>query len=183
MIHMGFKANLLAKIRGYKTVEQLERLGFRHGKNFKMMFGVVIDWGHCFLISVGDDVTIAPRCHILAHDASTKTALDHTRISPVVIGNEVFIGAESVILPGVTIGDRVVVGAGSVVTKDLEGNGVYVGSPARRICSYDEYIERNRNAMGECPVYDGTYGIDVITDEKRREMQEALADGKQGFIY
>ena len=82
-----------------------------------------------------------------------------------------------------TIGDRVVVGAGSVVTKDLEGNGVYVGSPARRICSYDEYIERNRNAMGECPVYDGTYVIDVITDEKRREMQEALADGKQGFIY
>lgn len=148
---MGFKENLLAKIRGYKTVEQLERLGFTHGINFKMMFGVVIDWGHCFLISVGDDVTIAPRCHILAHDASTKTALGYTRVSPVTIGNEVFIGAESVILPGVTIGDKVVVGAGSVVTNDLEGNGVYVGSPARRVCSYDEYIERNRKAMEECP--------------------------------
>ena len=40
---MGLKENILAKIRGYKTVEQLERLGFTHGKNFKMMFGVVID--------------------------------------------------------------------------------------------------------------------------------------------
>lgn len=179
---MGFKENLLAKIRGYKTVEQLERLGFTHGANFKMMFGVVIDWGHCFLISVGDNVTIAPRCHILAHDASTKTALGRTRVSPVVIGNEVFIGAESVILPGVTIGDRVVVGAGSVVTGDLEGNGVYVGSPARRICSYDEYIERNRKAMSGSPTYDSAYVIDVITDEKRCEMQRALADGKQGFI-
>lgn len=180
---MSLKERILTKIRGYKTVEQLEELGFKHGRNFKMMFGVVIDWGHCFLISVGDDVTIAPRCHILAHDASTKMALDYTRISPVVIGNEVFIGAESIILPGVTIGDRVVVGAGSVVTKDLEGNGVYVGSPARRICSYDEYIERNRKAMCECPVYDGSYVISVITDDKRREMQDALAGGKQGFIY
>lgn len=180
---MGFKEKILAKIRGYKTVEQLEQLGFRHGENFNMMFGVVIDWGHCFLISVGDNVTIAPRCHILAHDASTKAALGYTRISPVSIGNEVFIGAESVILPGVTIGDKVVVGAGSVVTKDLESNGVYVGSPARRICSYVDYIERNRKVMGECPVYDESYVIDVISKEKRYEMQNALSGGKQGFIY
>lgn len=180
---MSFKDDLLAKIRGTKTLEQLERLGFTHGKNLKMMFGVVIDWGHCFLITVGDDVTIAPRCHILAHDASTKTALGYTRIAPVNIGNEVFIGAESVILPGVTIGDRIVVGAGSVVTKDLESNGVYVGSPARRICSYDEYIERNRQAMVEAPVYDDSYIITRITDEKKSEMKSALAGGKQGFIY
>lgn len=179
---MSFKENVLAKIRGYKTVEQLERLGFTHGKNFKMMFGVVIDWGHCFLVSVGDDVTIAPRCHILAHDASTKTALGYTRIAPVKIGSQVFIGAESLILPGVTIGDKVVVGACSVVTKDLEGNGVYVGNPAKRICSYDEYIERNRKVLTECPVFDESYIIDVITDERRREMKDSLSGGKQGFI-
>lgn len=100
-----------------------------------------------------------------------------------VIGNEVFVGAESIILPGVTIGDRVVIGAGSVVTKNLESNSVYVGSPARRICSYDEYIYRNRKSMEECPVYDGSYVISVITDEKRLEMQGALAGGKQGFLF
>lgn len=51
---MGLKENILAKIRGYKTVEQLERLGFTHGKNFKMMFGVVIDWGICHTFSTRD---------------------------------------------------------------------------------------------------------------------------------
>ena len=180
---MSLVRNIIAKVRGTRTIQQLERHGFKHGKNLQVMFGVVIDWGHCFLISMGDDVTIAPRCHILAYDASTKIPLGYTKIAPVEIGSKVFIGAESVILPGVTIGDRVIIGAGSVVTKNLEANGVYAGNPARRICSYDEYVERNRKAMEECPVYDETYIIDAITDEKRRKMQNALAGGKQGFIY
>lgn len=117
--NMGLYRDLIAKIRGTKTIEQLERLGFKHGENLQVMFGVVIDWGHCFLITIGDNVTIAPRCHILAHDASTKNQLGYTRIAPVSIGNDVFIGADSIVLPGVTIGDRVIIGAGSVVTKDL----------------------------------------------------------------
>ena len=180
---MGLIRNFIARVRGTRTVEQLEKLGFKHGTNLQVMFGVVIDWGHCFLITIGDNVTIAPRCHILAHDASTKIPLGYTKIAPVVIGNDVFIGAESIILPGVTVGDKVVIGAGSVVTKDLAGNGVYVGNPARFICTYDEYVERNRKTMNECPVYDASYVIDVITDEKRHEMQEALVGGEQGFIY
>lgn len=180
---MSLFRNCIAKIRGTKTIEQLEKLGFKHGKNLRVMFGVVIDWGHCFLITVGDNVTIAPRCHILAHDASTKVPLGYTRISPVVIGNDVFIGADSIILPGVTIGDKVIIGAGSVVTKNLDSNGVYVGNPSRRLCSYDEYVERNRSAMEICPVYDESYVIDVITDEKRSEMEKSLTGGKQGFIY
>ena len=179
---MSLFRNLIAKVRGTKTVEQLENLGFKHGKNLQVMFGVVIDWGHCFLITMGDNVTIAPRCHILAHDASTKIPLGYTRIAPVVIGSNVFIGAESIILPGVAIGDRVIIGAGSVVTSDLPSNGVYAGNPARRLCSYDDYISRNQRAMAQCPVYDESYVIDVISEEKRCEMQDALAGGKQGFI-
>ena len=180
---MSLKDAIIAKIRGTIPLSKLEGLGFRHGRNFQMMPEVIIDPSHCFLISCGDDVTIAPRVHILAHDASTKRALDYTRISPVVIGNEVFIGAGSIILPGVTVGDRVVIGAGSVVTKSLPGNGVYAGSPARRICSYDEYVDRNRKALAESPVYDASYVIDVCTEAKKREMQDALRGGKQGFIY
>lgn len=181
--NMGLYRDLIAKIRGTKTIEQLERLGFKHGENLQVMFGVVIDWGHCFLITIGDNVTIAPRCHILAHDASTKNQLGYTRIAPVSIGNDVFIGADSIVLPGVTIGDRVIIGAGSVVTKDLQSNGVYAGNPARRLCSYEEYIERNRQAMEKCPVYDDSYVITRITEEKRIEMQNALAGGEQGFIF
>ncbi|MBQ9598477.1 MAG: sugar O-acetyltransferase, partial [Clostridia bacterium] len=53
--------------------------------------------------------------------------------SPVKIGSNVWIGAGSTILPGVTIGDNSVIGAGSVVTKDIPENVVAVGSPARVI--------------------------------------------------
>lgn len=60
------------------------------------------------------------------------------------IGSNVFVGAGSIILPGVTIGDRVVIGAGSVVTKDIPDNSVAVGNPAKVICSHDRYMQNKR---------------------------------------
>lgn len=61
---------------------------------------VIIDPGHCWLIELGDDVTLAPRVHSLAHDASTKRELGYTRIAKVKIGSNVFIGAGSIVLSG-----------------------------------------------------------------------------------
>lgn len=59
--------------------------------------------------------------------------------SPVHIGNNVWIGSGSVILPGVTIGDNAVIGAGSVVTKDIPSDMIAVGNPAKVIRSiYDK---------------------------------------------
>lgn len=52
---------------------------------------------------------------------------------PVVIGNDVFIGAKSIILKGVTIGENSVIGAGSVVTKSVPANQIWAGNPARFI--------------------------------------------------
>ena len=52
-----------------------------------MMGECIIDPGHCWLISVGDRVTLAPRVHILAHDASLKETLGYTKIGRVKIGN------------------------------------------------------------------------------------------------
>jgi len=54
-----------------------------------------------------------------------------------IINNDVWIGANSVVLPGITIGEHVVIGAGSVVTKDIPGYCVAVGNPARVIKQYD----------------------------------------------
>lgn len=53
--------------------------------------------------------------------------------APVKIGDGCWIGARALILPGVTVGARTVVGAGAVVTSDLEADGLYAGSPARRL--------------------------------------------------
>ncbi|MDQ7048321.1 MAG: DapH/DapD/GlmU-related protein [Enterobacterales bacterium] len=54
-------------------------------------------------------------------------------VSDIHIGNDVWIGAGVIILPGVSIADEVVIGAGSVVTKNLDTKGVYVGNPARKV--------------------------------------------------
>lgn len=60
---------------------------------------------------------------------------EHPTTKPVVIGNDVFIGAHSIILKGVSIGDRSIIGAGSVVTKNVGADEVWAGNPARRIRS------------------------------------------------
>lgn len=63
------------------------------------------------------------------------------------VGNNVFIGIDSVIMPGVSIGNNVVIGAKSVVTKNLEGNSVYAGNPARKICTIEDYISRKKDSF------------------------------------
>ena len=104
---------LVFRLRAGYTTEKLISMGMRVGKNFKRMTGTILDPGYCWLIQIGDNVTLAPRVHVLCHDASTKQFLGYTKIGCVTIGNDVFIGAESVILPGVSIGNRVVIGANS----------------------------------------------------------------------
>lgn len=97
-------------------------------------------------------VRIGPNCHITAgvifitHDGGTlilrseEPTLEWT--APISIGERVYIGVKTIILPGVTIGSRSIIGAGSVVTKDIPPNSVAVGVPARVIASTDEYKSR-----------------------------------------
>ena len=155
--------------------------GMKVGKNPNFQDGVIYDPSHAWLISIGDNVTIAPRVHILCHDASTKLELGYTRIGKVQIGSNVFIGANSTILPGVTIGDHCVIGANSVVTHDIPDNSVAAGSPCRVIKSYKEYIEENRKWMQKRPCFDESYTIGKITEDKKCEMLEKL-QSVTGFV-
>ena len=152
------------------------------GKNLKMMGGVVIDPAHCWLIEIGDGVTLAPHVHILAHDASTKAHLDYTKIACVKIGNRVFVGAGSIVLPGVTIGDDAIIGAGSVVANDIPSGSVAVGNPARVICSTEEYIAKQKSLTNDENVFDASYTLPTITEEKKAEMKRILQKEKHGFV-
>ena len=155
--------------------------GLRLGKDVHIMDGCILDPGHCWLIEIGDKVTLAPRVHILAHDASTKRELGYTLIGRVSIGNNVFVGAGSIILPNVTIGDNVVIGAGSIVSRSIPSNSVAVGNPARVIGTYEDYINKQRRLMADVPLFDDSFIVDRITDEKKREMKDKLAESI-GFI-
>lgn len=101
-------------------------------------------------VFIGDYVMFAPNVTIsvTGHPVYGEYRRNGTQFSlPVHIGNDVWIGSNVVILPGVTIGDKAVIGAGSVVTHDIPGNVVACGVPCkvlREITDYDrEYYRKD----------------------------------------
>ena len=97
-------------------------------------------------LEIGSRVSISSGVHIYTHDSTDyrmfnlpKDVIEGTHIkrAPVKIGSNVQIGANSVILPGVTIGDNVIIGALSLVNRDIPSNSVAAGTPCKVIKSYD----------------------------------------------
>ncbi len=102
------------------------------GENFYSNHNLIILDGN--KVEFGDNVFIAPNCafYTAGHPLDTERrneGLEYAR--PIKIGNNVWIGGNVVVLPGVTIGDNVVIGAGSIVNKDIPPNSVAVGNPCR----------------------------------------------------
>ena len=107
------------------------------------------------LIFIGNNVRIASGVNFITHDV-LHNVLNHLpeemrgetvfreKKGKIVIGDNVFIGANSLIMYNVTIGSNVVIGAGSVVTKDLPDNSVCAGVPCRKIGSFDALVEKRR---------------------------------------
>lgn len=179
---MNLIKEFLYRLRDDYTTEKLIAMGMKVGKNFKRLHGTILDPGHCWLIEIGDNVTIAPRVHILCHDASTKAFLNYTKIGRVTIGDNVFIGTESVVLPGVSIGSNVVIGANSTVTHSIPDNSVAFGSPARVVCTLTEYLQKEQIRMASAPCYDETYTLRKAVSMDKRMQQKQELDGKIGYI-
>lgn len=178
---------LLSKIYRFffpiDEVTKYRRMGVKIGDGTKIQNEVIIDYSHYWLIEIGNNVTLAPRVHILAHDASTKLELGYTRLGRTIIEDNVFIGASSIILPGVTIGCGSIIGAGSVVTKDLPAHVVVAGNPAKVICSTEEYYEKMRTKMYSDNTFDESYTIrKQISDTKKQEMLDSIQKHSCGFV-
>ena len=88
----------------------------------------------CAPISIGNNVMFAPNVSLFTAAHPIDPELRNSGIEfamPIVIGDNVWIGGNSVVMPNVTIGNNVVIGAGSVVTKDIPDNCIAVGNPCR----------------------------------------------------
>ncbi|SHJ28799.1 acyltransferase [Pseudobutyrivibrio xylanivorans] len=148
-------------IFGYKADSEsyekfLKNLGVKIGKNFQIYYpsSTVIDLQNPYLLTIGDNVSLTGPVTIMTHDYSWKVfkVMDGRILGnqrPVTIGNNVFVGWGATILAGANIGDNVIIGAGAVVTSKCESNSVYAGSPAKRIMSIEEFIERREKKQVE----------------------------------
>lgn len=115
---------------------------------------------HCYLqpynfgtephmISFGNNVHVASGVTFINHDVSVFM-LRHmepdtefkARVGEITIGDNVFIGSNSILLYGVHIGNNVVIGAGSIVTKDIPDSAVAVGAPCKPIGAFDDWREK-----------------------------------------
>ena len=118
------------------------RKGVSIGKNCKIY---IKNWGsEPFLISIGDRVTVTSGVKFITHDGSTCLVKNaegqrYQRFAPIQVGSHVFIGVNTIVMPGVTIGSNVVIGAGSVVTKDIPDDSVVVGAPAKVVSSFANF--------------------------------------------
>jgi serine acetyltransferase len=107
------------------------------GHNSGLGYGTIISVAK--EVTIGDDCRIGPGCLIMDNDDHpvnpqrrvAKESVSPEDVHPVIIGNNVWIGAQCVILKGVTIGDNSVIAANSVVTRDVQENCIYAGYPAR----------------------------------------------------
>lgn len=110
---------------------------------------VIFDGGDYSLIHIGYGTTISREVLILTHDFSIQKGLsflygDNSDTvkqfkKDVFIGNNCFIGARSTVLPGTNIGNNTIIGANSVCKGQIDGDSIYAGNPARKICGIEQW--------------------------------------------
>ena len=136
-------------------------------------------WRDSCLLSFGDNVLVSGNVTFLMHDAAPTTVskgMGTDILGRVNIGSNVFIGAYSIIMPGVSLADYTVVGAGSVVTHSIDKPGYIVaGNPARVVCTVEEYLKKNEKHIVNLD------GMDLNDIKKLAEQKEDTLIKKSSF--
>ncbi|EIE1227921.1 TPA: hypothetical protein ACGVAU_002026 [Vibrio vulnificus] len=128
-------------------------LGVRIGKNFKGSKSISFG-SEPYLVMIGDDFYSSTGVNFITHDGAINVIRNRYGeyaeadvFSPIVVGNNVFLGMNVIVLPGSVIEDDVIVGAGSIVKGTLEKGYVYAGVPVKKICSIEQYLDKNRDSI------------------------------------
>lgn len=129
------------------TIHVAQKRGLKIGENLFVQ-GVPNFGSEPFLVEIGDNVTIAESVSFINHGGYARVTKrldkykDGRNFGRIKIGNNTFIGKGTILMPGVSIGDNCIVGSLSVVSSSIPDNSVYVGAPAKFICTIDQYGER-----------------------------------------
>jgi maltose O-acetyltransferase len=167
--------HLLSRLRGRPVLPP----GISIGRGVWIGAHTDLDYSHGRHIRIDDEATIVSGAQILCHDASSYRRLGVTRVAPVTIGKRAFVGARSLILPGVTVGDDAVIAAGAVVTSDVPAGTVVAGNPARPIGATSDLDEARLQAMAERRVLDETiYNRQPLSQREAIELEEAAEAGE-----
>ncbi len=129
----------------FRPVEYAKKIGVNMQADCHI-YGKVYWGSEPWIITLGENIFITDGVKFITHDGGTllfRSVVPDLEITkPIVLGDNVYLGNNVIILPGVTIGNNVVIGAGSVVAKDIPDNSVAVGVPAKVIKSIDEYFQK-----------------------------------------
>lgn len=141
------------KICNYKTrADILRSLGVVIGENSEIYPSVNFG-SEPYLIEIGNNVRITDNVKLTTHDGGIWVLRNNgklknaDRFGKIVVGNNVHIGIDSIIMPGVHIGDNVIIGAGSIVTRDIPSNTVAVGVPCKPIETIDDYYKKIKDKV------------------------------------
>ena len=136
---------------GYRRAEYLRKKRYFHHQGVNCYFTPYNFGTEPHLLSFGNNVHVASGVRFVNHDI-TALMFQHmecmkdkrlaNRVGKIEIGDNVFIGAGSIILYDVKIGNNVIIGAGALVNKDIPDGGVYAGVPAVKIGEFDSYAEK-----------------------------------------
>lgn len=119
----------------------LEMTGVTIGEDTVINQNMIISDNYKPLLKIGRRVAISPNVTIICASSPNNSHLNklsyiNTHLiceKEVIIGDDVWVGANVVILPGVKIGNKTIIGAGAVVSKSLDSNSIYVGFPIKKI--------------------------------------------------
>jgi len=124
------------------------------GKHTWFFGNVKIDTTRPFLVEIGEHCVLTDGVVILTHGYDWAVLREKygemiSSSGKVVLGDNVFIGTQSIILKGITIGNNTIIGAGSVVTHDIPSDCVAAGNPCKVIMSLDQYYKKRKSVYVE----------------------------------
>jgi acetyltransferase-like isoleucine patch superfamily enzyme len=168
--------SLVRLFRGQRLPE-----GIRIGRGVHLGEPCWLDFSHGRHITIEDQATLAPGVRILCHDAASFRRVGKTWVAPVTIGAGAFVGAESLIMPGVTIGAGAVVAAGAVVTQSVAPGMVVAGVPAREIMTVAD-LDRKRNERKAKSFPSAVYEVSHLAAHLDAELRQAVEQDGGYFL-